>query len=66
MNIKGRLIWVISFITIGSCGYFESPLGKYVGDGNASRVFREESKTNNIIGILFTNRYCEECRMQDQ
>jgi hypothetical protein len=46
-------------------GYFESSLGRYIGDGNSSDTFKGLSSEKRMIGILFTNGHCGDCRYRD-
>lgn len=66
---SGLVLLIIAWLLIaGSAargGYFESSLGKYVSDGNSSAVFKQLSGERGMIGILFTNGHCGDCRYND-
>jgi thiol-disulfide isomerase/thioredoxin len=42
--------------------YFSNPLNLYISDQNYSATFNKVvAKENNMIGILFTNKFCKDC-----
>lgn len=42
-------------------GYFKSPINLYASDQNYTAIFNQARKDNNMIGILFTNKFCKDC-----
>lgn len=47
---------------LGNCtNYFQTPLGLYVSDRNYSIIVEKAMDKKEILGILFTNKYCVDC-----
>ena len=64
-SLKFIYFWFFLSLSFTYSPYFGSSIGKYVGDNNATKIFKSSSSKNEIIGILFTNKYCEECHSYD-
>jgi hypothetical protein len=53
---------VLFAVWFGKCTvYFQTPLGLYVSDRNYSIIVEKASEKKEILGILFTNKYCMNC-----
>jgi hypothetical protein len=69
--IQGQSIIIIYVVLIavyaaGGDQYYESSLGRYIGDNNSTDIFKRELGKQKMIGILFTNKNCRDCYYYDE
>lgn len=46
--------------------YFTSSLNLYISDQNSTSIFNHVGKGKDMIGILFTNKFCGDCFINEK